>query len=431
MLNDKGGKMASGQKIGWKTAMSLVIANMIGTGVFTSLGYQLVEVQNSWTIILLWLLGGVLALIGAFSYAELGTSFKESGGDYIFLSRLLHPFLGYLYAWVSLTVGFAAPVAIAALAMNQYLSPFGDFWSSSLLAVGVIISMSLLHSFSVRQSGWVQNLYTLVKALFVLALIGLGYYFLPYEGNAQEWGNAWQSEIWLPGFAVSLVYVTYAYTGWNSAAYIVEEIEEPARQLPKALIGGTVGVVVVYLLLHMVFLRQASVAQLSGEVEVATIAFTNVMGTGGAKWVSAFIAIQLLATISGYLWVGSRVTFAMAREHRLWAFLASQNARGVPARALWLQTIISILLLFSGTFEQVMLYAGFVLQLMGTLSILALLWLKRGPNTYASPFRPWAQIIYLLVSLWILGFMLYERPYESLIGLGIVLLGGLTYFVKR
>ncbi len=431
MLNQKGAKIVSGQKIGWKTAMSLVIANMIGTGVFTSLGYQLVEVQNSWTIILLWLLGGVLALIGAFSYAELGTSFKESGGDYIFLSRLLHPFLGYLYAWVSLTVGFAAPVAIAALAMNQYLSPFGDFWSSSLLAVGVIIMMSLLHSFSVRQSGWVQNLYTLIKALFVLTLIILGYYFLPFEGNAQEWGSSWQSEIWLPGFAVSLIYVSYAYTGWNSAAYIVEEIEDPPRQLPKALIGGTVGVVLVYLLLHMVFLRQASVAQLSGKVEVATIAFTNVIGPNGAKWVSAFIAIQLLATISGYLWVGSRVTFAMAREHKLWSFLASQNARGVPARALWLQTLISILLLFSGTFEQVMLYAGFVLQLMGTLTILALLWLKRGPNTYASPFRPYAQIIYLLVSLWILGFMLYERPYESLIGLGIVLLGGLTYFIKR
>lgn len=431
MLAEKQPQNVPIQKIGWKTAMSLVIANMIGTGVFTSLGYQLVEVQNSWTIILLWTLGGLLALIGAFSYAELGTSFKESGGDYIFLSRLLHPFLGYLYAWVSLTVGFAAPVAIAGLAMNQYLAPFGEFWASPILAVGAIVLMSVLHSVSIRQSSWVQNLYTLIKVVFVLILIILGYYFLPFEGNAQEWGSGWQSEIWLPGFAVSLIYVTYAYTGWNSAAYIVEEIEDPPRQLPKALIGGTLGVVLVYLLLHMVFLRHASVDQLSGNVEVATIAFANVLGTDGVKWVSAFIAIQLLATISGYLWVGSRVTFAMAREHRLWSFLASQNARGVPARALWLQTIISIFLLFSGTFEQVMLYAGFVLQLMGTLTIVALLWLKRGPNTYKSPFRPWAQLLYLLVSLWILGFMLYERPTESLIGLGVVLLGGLTYFIKR
>lgn len=431
MLTKKASSGSSLQKISWRTAMSLVVANMVGTGVFTSLGYQLVEVQNSWSIMLLWLLGGVLALIGAFSYAELGTSFEESGGDYVFLSRLLHPFLGYLYAWVSLTVGFAGPIAIAALAMNKYLRPFGEFWASPWFGVGVIIVITLLLSVSIRQSAWTQNLYTLLKALFILGLIVLGYLYAPIEGNAQEWGSGWTSEILLPGFAVSLIFVTYGYTGFNSAAYIVEEIDNPPRNLPKALIGGTVAVALVYMLLHHVFLRHASVDQLQGNVEVATIAFGNTFGEAGAKWVSVFIGLQLLATISGYLWVGSRVSFALGRGHRLWSFLASQNAKGVPAAALWVQAAISIGLVFSGTFEQVMLYAGFVMQLMGTLTIMSVLWLKRGPNTYRSPFRPYAQIVYLLMSVWILGFMLYDRPDESLLGLGIVLLGGLTYFIKR
>ncbi len=135
------------QKIGWKTAFAIVIANMIGTGVFTSLGYQLAAVENTWSIILLWLIGGALALIGALTFAELGTHFKESGGDYIYLSRIFHPFVGYLYAWISLVVGFTAPVAIAAMAMTQYLGLSGV---GEWLSIGVILVLALVHSFSVN-----------------------------------------------------------------------------------------------------------------------------------------------------------------------------------------------------------------------------------------------------------------------------------------
>lgn len=418
------------QKIGWKTAAAIVIANMIGTGVFTSLGFQIADIQNTWSIMLLWFIGGMLGLIGAFTYAELGTKFKESGGDYIFLSRIFHPFAGYLYAWISLTVGFSAPIAISALAMTSYLSPINPSVFTDWFGIGVIILVMGIHSVSVGQSGKFQSYATILKLAFVFVLILLGFYFIPVENTALNFSSTWKDELFLPGFAVSLIYVSYAYTGWNSAAYITDEIEDPDKNLPKALIPATVLVMVVYILLQLVFLRHASVDQLANNVEVATISFSNVFGESGGFWISIFIGLQLIATISGYLWVGSRISYAMAKENPLWKSIAVKNKNGIPVRALWLQGVIAIALTLTGTFEQVMLYASFALQLMGTLTVASLLWLKRTEGTYHSPGRPWLQYIYILFSVLVLGFMLKEQPYESMIGIGFVVVGGITYFLQ-
>ncbi len=418
------------EKIGWKTAAAIVISNMIGTGVFTSLGFQVADIQNTWSIILLWFIGGMLGLIGAFTYAELGTHFKESGGDYIYLSRIFHPFAGYLYAWISLTVGFSAPIAISALAMTSYLSPINPTIFTDWFGISVILLVTAIHSISVGQSGKFQQYSTILKIGFVFVLIALGFYYVPVENTAINFTNTWQEELLLPGFAVSLIYVSYAYTGWNSAAYITDEIEDPNKNLPKALIPATIFVMVVYILLQVVFLRHASVGELANNVEVAMISFSNVLGENGGFWVSVFIGIQLLATISGYLWVGSRISYAMATENPLWKVIACKNKNGIPVRALWLQGIIAIILTLTGTFEQVMLYASFALQLMGTLTVASLLWLKRSEGLYHSPGRPWLQYIYILFSLGVLGFMLKEQPYESMIGIGFVVVGGITYFLQ-
>ena len=423
--------MSISNKIGWKTAAALVISNMIGTGVFTSLGYQLSDIQNTWSIILIWSLGGILALIGAFTYAELGTNFDESGGDYIFLSRLMHPFLGYLYAWVSLTVGFTAPIAISVMAMKSYLEPINPTIFNNWFGIGVILLLTAIHSVSIGQSGRFQNISTLIKLGFVLVLIAIGFYYVPLQETAINLDATWKNELFLPGFAVALLYVTYAYTGWNSAAYIVDEIDDPKRNLPKALLIGTVAVTVLYILLQIVFLRHASVDQLTNKVEVASISFTNLFGANGGLWVSSFIAIQLIATVSGYLWIGSRITYAMAKDYSLWKVIAVKNKNGIPVRTLWLQAFISIALMFTGSFEEVLLYASFVLQLMGTLTVASIFWLKGRKEAFKSPFKPFIQILFILFSIWVLGYMLAERPKESLIGLLFVVTGGITYFISN
>ena len=423
--------MSPKQKIGWKTAAALVISSMIGTGVFTSLGFQLVELQNTWSIVIIWVLGGAFALIGAFTYAELGTNFDESGGDYIFLSKLIHPLVGYVYAWTSLTVGFTAPIAISVMAMQSYLSPINPTLFTPWFGVVVILILTAVHSFSLGQSGRFHNISTGIKIGFILLLIVLGFSYMPVQENAIDLSTTWQQEIMLPGFAVALVYVTYAYTGWNAAAYIVDEINDARRNLPKALIVGAALVTLLFVLMQIVFLKHASVAQLSGKVEVAFIAFKNLFGTQSGRWVSYFIAIQLIATISGYLWTGSRITFAMAKDHSLWRKLAVKNKNGIPVRALWFQAVVAILLTLTGTFEQVLLYASFVLQLMGTLTVASIFWLKGRKDAYRSPLKPFLQIAFVLFSLWVLGYMLFERPAESTIGLLFVATGIGTYFLSK
>ncbi len=403
---------------------------MVGTGVFTSLGYQLLDVQSTVSIILLWLIGGVLALFGAFSYAQLGTHFKESGGDYIFLSRVFHPLLGYLTSWASLVVGFSAPVAIAAIAMTQYLSPFG-IQESNALAIGIILLVGVMHSFSVKQSERFQNATTVLKVVFVVVLVGIGLVLATQVSvNAIAYTSSWTQEITTPGFAVSLIYVTYAYTGWNAAAYIVEEIQDVRKSLPKALILGTLFVTVLYVLLQLVFLKHASYDQLEGKVEVATISFSNVFGVSGARWISFFIAVQLIATISGYIWIGSRVTHAMAKEHSLWRVLRPLNSLGIPVRTIWAHVFISIILTVTGTFEQILLYTGFILQLMGTLAVASVLFVKKSSG-FRSPGYPYVQYLFIGFSGWILTYTLYDRPTESLIGLGIIAAGLVTYFFSR
>lgn len=419
-------------KIGWKTAAALVISNMIGTGVFTSLGYQISDLKNTTSILLLWSIGGLLALIGAFIYSELASKFKQSGGDYIYLSRTFHPVFGYLSSWISLFVGFSAPISLAALAMGKYLNVFG-FDLGKEFAIAMILIVAVFQSFSLNLSSNFQNIFTILKVVFIVVLIALGFYFAPaVEPNAVVFDSTWKNELLLPAFATSLVYVTFAYTGWNSASYIVEEIEQPKQNLPKALFIGVIFVTISYVLLNYVFLKHASAATLAGQENVANISFGNLLGNN-VKWVSCFIALQLIATISGYLWIGSRLTQATARENKLWNFMAKENKNRIPVRAIWVHTAISILLIFSGDFEVIFTYTSFVLQILATLAVCTAFFIKQDQLTIIkSKFFYILPAIFLAFSLYICYFVLMQKPKESLFGLGIIALGiVLFYFDKR
>lgn len=418
------------KKISWFTAAALVVSNMIGTGVFTSLGYQVAFLNNTITILLLWALGGLLALFGTFCYAELGNYYKESGGDYIFLSRAFHPILGYLTSWISLVVGFSAPVSLAALAMSKYLQIFG--WDlGSGFAIWVIVLVAISQSISLKSSSNFQNIFTVIKVLFVLGLIILGLSMATQGTSSLRWDGSWISEIQHPSFAFSLVFVSFAYTGWNSASYIVSEIKNPKKNLSKALILGTLFVSTVYILLNFVFLKHASIAVLSNQEDVASIAAQNFLGSTGAKWVCFFISAQLIATISGYLWIGSRVCFATSKEHKLWSFM-NKSRNETPYIAVWVQTLIAILIIASGGFAQIFIYASFVLQFISVIAIAAVFripakkrLLFKGNYFYIFP------VIYIVFGVYICVFTFIQHPVESLLGLSTILTGLILYFVDR
>ena len=403
---------------------------MIGTGVFTSLGYQVAFLNNTITILLLWALGGLLALLGTFCYAELGNYYKESGGDYIFLSRAFHPILGYLTSWISLVVGFSAPVSLAALAMSKYLQIFG--WDlGSVFAIWVIVLVAITQSISLKSSSNFQNIFTVIKVLFVLVLIILGLTMASQGESSLHWDGSWISEIQHPSFAFSLVFVSFAYTGWNSASYIVSEIKNPKKNLSKALILGTLFVSTVYILLNFVFLKHASIAVLSNQEDVASIAAQNFLGSTGAKWVCFFISAQLIATISGYLWIGSRICYATSKEHKLWSFM-NKSRNETPYIAVWVQALIAILIIASGGFAQIFIYASFVLQFISVIAIAAVFripakkrLLFKGNYFYIFP------VIYIVFGVYICVFTFIQHPVESLFGLSTILTGLILYFFDR
>ena len=419
-------------KIGWPSATAIVVANMVGTGVFTSLGFQVVGIENTWSLLLLWLIGGVVALAGAFSYAELGSYFKRSGGEYHYLSEIYHPLVGYLSGWISLTVGFAAPIALAAMAMGAYISPY---WSidPKWMAVIVVLIVSLIHSISIRQSSRFQNTTTLLKVILIILFIVCGLWISPEEtGLDFTWIGS--DELGLPAFAVSLVYVTYSYTGWNAAAYIVEEIEDVETNLPKALIRGTALVTLLYLLLQFIFLRHTPIDQLAGQMEIGHIVANQMLGETGGKAISYAIAFFLISSISAMVWVGPRVGQVMAEDYRLWRFLGVKNKNAVPVKAIWFQTGLSVLLILTGSFEQVLLYCGFILQLSSALSVGGTILLRRKNKEklpYQSPAYPFFALFFVGISIWILVFLIYEKPFESLLGLSNLLLGGFSYWIGK
>lgn len=426
-------QQAGRRKIGWYSAAAIVVANMVGTGVFTSLGLQLEGLSSAWSILLLWVIGGLVSLFGAFSYAELGTKLPRSGGEYYFLSRIYHPFVGYLSGWVSLTVGFAASVALAAMAMGAYIEKFTVI-SPQLVAMGAIVLISLVHSVNIRQSSNFQNAVTALKLVLILFFI-IGCFALPAEPGAgvAAFSSAWRADLSTPAFAVSLVYVIYAFSGWNAAAYIVEEIREPARNLPLALISGTLVVSVLYVLLQMAFLHQVSIPQLRGKIEVGQVVAEHMFGLAGGQLISFFIALFLVSSISAMVWVGPRVVRAMANDYSIWRFLAKDNRQGIPVKAIWLQAAISIFMIVTSSFEQVLYYSGFVLQLFTTAAVAGVFVMRwrNGHQGYSSPGYPWVQLGFLAISFWILAFLLYERPFESLLGLANLGLGAMSFQLSR
>jgi len=405
---------------------------MIGTGVFTSLGFQLQDVTNTWSILLLWSLGGVMALAGAFCYAEIGSAINKSGGEYIFLSKLFNPLVGYLSGWVSLTVGFAAPVALAAMALGAYLGNVLQV-NNTFLAVTAILIISVIHSLSLNVSSKFQSYASWFKVLLILFLILTGLYNIQSD-SALNFSDSWTVEVLTPSFAIAFVYVSYSYTGWNAASYIIEEIDKPRINLPKALVRGTLLVALLYVFMQLVFLKHGTLAELQGQLDIGHVYASNIFGSQGAKTINILISFFLVSSISAMIWVGPRVSLAMSKDFKLWRFLQRKNKNNLPVAAVWLQALLSIAYVLTGTFESVLLYCGFILQLSAALTVAGVFVLRKNePESphFKAPFYPLLPVIFILFSVWIFVYLILDKPLESMIGMLILAIGVLTYFINK
>ena len=413
---------------------ALLVSNMVGTGVFTSLGFQARDLHTTPALLLLWLVGGVAALCGALSYAELGAALPRSGGEYVYLGRAYHPLVGFLGGWVSMTAGFAAPIALAGIAFGRYLSAVAPVapLPASLALVG---AAALLHASHLSLGRRVQVALTAANLLLIAAFAAAGLARGAEPVAVVPDARAWR-EAASPAFAVSLVYVSYAYTGWNAAGYVAGEIRDPRRTVPRALAAGAGLVTLLYVLLNYTFLRLVPLGDLAGVVEVGALAARRAFGPAGAAAASLTIALLLTATVSAMVLAGSRVTQAVAEgmagaggpaEGGLAARAAGRTAGGVPRNAVLLQAALVAALLLTNSFERVMAYTGFTLNLMSLLTVGGLFVLRRREPALRRPYRAWGYpatpLVYVALSLWTLGFVLAERPRESLLGLATVLAG--------
>ncbi|MEJ2671135.1 MAG: amino acid permease [Deltaproteobacteria bacterium] len=432
------------------SATILVVANMVGTGIFTTSGFIIQQVGNSWAMLGCWAVGGLFALTGALCYGELGARFPESGGEYVFLRESFGKLPGFLSGWVSLLVGFSAPIAAAAMAFAAYLLAG---WPGShklalalkiqgvtvltlspvtLLASGVIVVFALVHGHSLFLGSRVQNALTLFKVTLIMAfvILGLGW----GRGAPAHFGAAPPLGVFFSGrFATSLVFIAFAYSGWNAAAYLGSEISRPTRNIPLALLGGTLVVTVLYLLLNLTFLYGLSPAEMSGVLAVGEKAAQALFGAGISRIFSVAIALCLLSLVSAMMMTGPRVYQAMAKDRLFFPALSRLKGPGAsPANAIRLQAGLALFMVFTASFENLLIFIGFTLSLFALLTVAGLMVVKKRNPAPDLPYKTWGYpftaIFFILGNLWIILFAILNRPAASLTGLATILSGVLFYF---
>lgn len=414
------------------TATCIVMANMVGTGVFTSLGFQVADLPSAFVIVCLWVLGGVVALGGALSYGELAAALPRSGGEYHFLSRIFHPALGFLSGWTSATVGFAAPTALSAMAFGIYAKDLAPGVNPLALSLALVWGTSAVHFAGMRRGSLFQDWFTFLKVALILAFIAAGFLvratpgvsFLPAHGNLHLMTG--------PAFAVSLVYVMYSYSGWNASTYIVNEIRDPERNVPRSVCVGTLVVMGMYVALNAAFLRTTPMPAMAGKVEVGLIAGQHIFGAAGGQAVAGLICLGLISSVSSMVWIGPRVTVAMGEDLPGLALLAIKTHNGTPRVALATQALITTALLLTGTFQGVLVYIQMALTLFSGLTVLGVIVLRMREPELPRPYRTWGYpvtpVIFLLVSGFMAYYVVQTNPWQSLEGLGTILAGLIVYF---
>ena len=442
------------RQLGLGSATALVVSNMIGTGIFTTTGFLAGDLGQPSLVLGIWVVGALFALAGALSYSELGVNFPQSGGEYVYLTRAYGPVWGFLSGWVSFFAGFSAPVAAAALAFAGYLAfiypalgqaaPFAK-WTigditlqlgpTQLLAAGLVLLLTLLNCVSVALVARVQNMLTLIKVAVIAAFVLLG--FLIGQGSWAHFSAAAARTSTTPlleQFAISLFWVMFGYSGWNAATYVAEEIRDPHRTLPKALLYGTAAVALLYLALNVVFIYGAPLESMKGVVAVGALSATTLFGSQIAGVFGALMALAIVSTVNAMMTIGPRVYYAMAKDGAFVSAAARLSPTSqVPVNAVIWQGVAAILMTFT-SFPQLVTYIGFSLTFFTALAVSSLFVFRRRPNwqklpavSFAFPLIPAA---YLIIAAWMIYFGFMLRPGISAAAVITLVVGAIVYYAR-
>lgn len=435
-------------------ALSMVIANMIGVGVFSSLGFQVIPFEKGgipdvFAILFIWLLGGLIALCGATVYAEVSTTMKRSGGEYVYLSKLYHPSIGFASGWISLVVGFSGAIASAGLAIGKYSLPFLGIGAGSgvpflgallpnqkIVGIVVILLLTGVHLLGVRAGGLVQNLLTAFK-VGLIAVFCLMPFFL--EGSYGQtmatfsWSEIDHSMIFSLSFASALVWVMYAYSGWNAVTYIAEHVVEPVKTIPMVLIGGTLIVTVIYVVLNASFLYACSFEELAFQEDIGNIVATKVWGEPVAVLFSGLFSLALFSTMSAMIMAGPRVTEQVGQDFAFFRKLSVKGAGGTPTYAILLQSLIAIVLVVFSSFQDIIQTLGLTLSFFSLLTVVGVFIVRKRFAPEERPVKAWGYpltpMVFILATLWMIVSFALVDPSKIWYSLLAILPGILIYYV--
>ncbi|MBP7706171.1 MAG: amino acid permease [Candidatus Aminicenantes bacterium] len=432
------------RKLGLFPLTNIVVANMIGAGIFTTSGLLMQDLHHPGVMIGLWLFGGLVALCGALSYGELGAAFPQAGGEYAFLSRLYHPVLGFLSGWVSFFVGFSAPIAASAIGFSEYLTrafpgllrlglfpePVEAKLMKKLFAVLIIAAFTFLHTRGLKTGARVQNVLTGLKVLLIVGLVAAG--FAVGKGTFAHFAAAAPFRFDFAGLktmGLSLMWIMFAYSGWNASAYVGSEVRDPLRNLPRSLLLGTAVVTLLYAALNVFYVYAIAPGAMEGVISVAGLAAGNLFGPAAETVLSLLVSFALFSSLSAYLILGPRVYYSMARDGIFFRSIAFVDPRSaVPTRSIVLQGAIAAVMVFLGTFDQLLTYMSFSLGIFPLLAVVGVFKLRRtGRSAVKLPGYPVASAVYLLAGTAILVLSFLERPKESLVALATAAVGVPVY----
>ncbi|WP_287373891.1 amino acid permease [Prosthecochloris sp.] len=421
------------RKLGYFSATAIIIAVMIGTGVFTLTGFIAQNISSQTLIIAAWGLGGVISLCGALSYAELASYMPESGGEYYFLSRLMHPSIGFLSGWVSFIAGFSAPVAASAVALGTYSSAFWNSINPISVALISVIILSIMHIIDTKFGSYIQNMLTLIKILLIFFFISIGYFGASeknvFMNNHENHFDAFFHE----DFLASMLLISYAYAGWNMAAYIGGEIKNPKKNLPLSLITGTLFVAFIYILINIIYLKILTINDIKGVLEIGYLSMKTLYGDSIGRWFSLGISIALISMISALLMAGPRIYMMVGNDYKIFKLLSIKTSRDTPIISIILQASVAIILIITMSYESLLYYIGFTLTIFSVLAVSCVFLLRaNGHNSnFKTPLYPLVPLVFICSNLLILFYTIQKKPIESTIGFVTIVTGFIIYIFAK
>ncbi len=432
------------RKLGLFSVTNIVIANMIGAGIFTISGKLMENLQNPLIMIVLWVVGGIIALCGALCYGELGAAIPKAGGEYLFLSKLLNNKTGFLSGWVSFVAGFSAPIAASSIGFSEYLFravpdlivifPFDPENTKKFFSIILISVFTIIHLRGIKFGSIVQNILTILKVGLLVGLVAAG--FAVGSGNLANFTSYPSADLSFEGWksiGLSLMWIMFAYSGWNAASYIGSEIKHPEKNLPRSLFLGTLVVLSIYFFINCLYVFAIQPDQFAGDISVGGIAVRNLFGVISDNILSLLIAVALFSSISAFIILGPRVYYAMAKNGHFFRFASRIHPKyGVPYQSILFQSVISVIIILSGTFDQILTYMGFALGIFPVITVFLVYKLRKsGMSRYRLPGFPLTAIVFISSSLLILILSFLERPVESLIAIAAILTGIPAYYLFK